>query len=106
MKKFLATIFLPFLFYSCTIHVDDLSFDDADFRVEETESSVFSSAQIREVEVKTQNGAIESSVWDDDSIQIVYEKWATGHNKSDAASNLQDIRISVDEDVVSGVLDV
>jgi hypothetical protein len=66
----------------------------------------FSSSQIQKVEVRTKNGAIESRAWDDDSIHIVFEKWATGDYTEEAEDNLDDIKIRVREDKASKVLDI
>jgi hypothetical protein len=101
MKRFLVIAILPFLVYACSIDV----WED-DVRVETEESRSFSSYRMHKVEVKTKNGAIQSRVWDDESISIEFEKWATGDDREEAEDNLDDIRIHIDEDTTSGVLDI
>ena len=71
MKKFSVMIFLPFLLYAC-----GSSKDSVDVRAEEPESRDFSSSQIQKLEVDTENGNIQSSARDDDSLTCP-EK--TGH---------------------------
>lgn len=100
MKRFLVITLLPFFFYACDI----ADVWDDDVRVEKRESRSFSSSQIREVEVRTENGRIESSVWDDDSIHVALEKWATGYDWEDAADNIDDIKVCISEDTIPGVL--
>jgi len=98
MKKCLIIIFLPFFLYACAEE------DKDDVRAEVEESRDFSSSQMQKVEVKNVNGSVESSVWDDDSIHVTFEKWATGDDKDDARENIDDIEISISEDTASGVL--
>jgi hypothetical protein len=100
MKKYLAITFLPFFLYACGTH----DFWRDDIRAERTESRSFPSSQIQKVEVETQNGGIESSVWDDDSVHVVFEKWATGDDREEAEDNIDDIKIHISEDAASGVL--
>jgi DUF4097 and DUF4098 domain-containing protein YvlB len=101
MKKLLVIMFIPFLFYACS------STDDTDdFRAEESESKDFSSSQMTKVEVKNINGSIKSSVWNDESIHVLFEKWATGNTEQEAEANIDDIVIFVSEDAVSGLLSI
>jgi DUF4097 and DUF4098 domain-containing protein YvlB len=58
------------------------------------------------VEVDTKNGAIETRAWDDNSIQVTFEKWATGDDIEEAEDRLDEIKISVSKDSSSGVLDI
>jgi hypothetical protein len=74
--------------------------------VEEKESRSFSASQMRKVEIVTRNGRIESNTWDDSSIHITFRKWATGDYVQEAEDNLLDIRISVSEDDISGILNI
>jgi len=103
MKKYLIFAFFPFLLYACTVVG---VWDDDNVRVEERETMDFSSSQIQKVEVSTKNGAIESRVWDDDSIHVVFERWATGDYTEEAEDNLDDIEIHVRENTASEVLDI
>jgi DUF4097 and DUF4098 domain-containing protein YvlB len=103
MKKCLMIIILPFLLYACSI--DDID-DMDDVRLEEEETRSFSSSRIREVEVETVNGSVECSVWDSDTIQVTFDKWATGDDKEEAEDRMDDIRISLSEDTGSGVLSI
>jgi hypothetical protein len=103
MKKYLIFAFFPFLLYACTVVG---VWDDDNVRVEERETMDFSSSQIQKVEVRTKNGAIESRVWDDDSIHVVFERWATGDYAEEAEDNLDDIEIHVRENTASKVLDI
>jgi hypothetical protein len=100
MKKLLVITLLPLFLYACD--ADDFWADD--IRAEDKESSTFSSEQIRKVEVTTKNGSIESSVWDDDSIHVVFEKWATGDDWEEAEDNLDDVKVHIREDTASEVL--
>ncbi|MFC1712770.1 DUF4097 domain-containing protein [Candidatus Poribacteria bacterium] len=99
MKKCLIIMLLPVFLYACAVVKDNV-------RETETESDEFSSLQLREVQVETKNGSIESSVWDDDRIYVTFEKWATGGNTQDAEDNLKDIEIHIDEDTESGTLSI
>jgi DUF4097 and DUF4098 domain-containing protein YvlB len=100
MRRLLIIILLPFFFYAC----DVADVWDDNVRAEKSESRSFSSSQIQKVEIETQNGSIESSVWDDDSVYLVFEKWATGDDREEAKDNLSDIKIYISEDTGSGVL--
>jgi DUF4097 and DUF4098 domain-containing protein YvlB len=102
MRKLLVITLLPFFFCACTV----ANFWENDVRAEDRESRSFSSSQIRKVEVNTKNGRIESSAWDDNSIYVVFEKWATGHDTEDAEGNVDDIKIYINEDNDSGVLSI
>ena len=93
---------LPLFLHAC-VTVDNV---DNDVRAVKIESDDFPASQMQKVEVKTRNGSIESDVWDDDSIHVVYEKWATGSDKQDAEDNLEDIEVHVEEDAASGVLSI
>lgn len=97
MQKFVYLAFLPFFFYACTVIQYDV-------REERREEKDFSSAQIQKVEIKTENGNIESSTWDLDYIHVVFEKSATGYNREAAWDNIDAIKISAN--VISGVLDL
>jgi hypothetical protein len=99
MRKYLVLFVLPFFLYACA---DDLWIDDV--RVEKTESREFSARRVGMFEITNKNGAIESSVWDEDSIYVEFEKWATGDSSFDARDNLNDIRIRTMEE--SGVLSI
>ncbi len=103
MKKYLVFAFFPFFLYACTVVG---IWDDDNVRVEERETMDFSSSQIQRIEVRTKNGAIESRAWDDDSIHVVFERWATGDYVEEAEDNLDDIEIHVREDKASKVLDI
>jgi DUF4097 and DUF4098 domain-containing protein YvlB len=103
MKKYLVFAFFPFLLYACTVVG---VWDDDNVRIEERETMDFSSSQVQKVEVRTKNGAIETRVWDDDSIHVVFEKWATGDHTEEAEDNLDDIKIHVRENTTSEVLDI
>jgi DUF4097 and DUF4098 domain-containing protein YvlB len=101
MKKFLVIMFLLFFLYACS------STDDTDdFRADESESKDFSSSQMTKVEVENVNGSIKSSVWSDESIHVLFEKWATGKTEQEAQANIGNIEIYVNEDAVSGVLSI
>jgi hypothetical protein len=100
MRKYLAIILLPFILYACT----EAHYWDNDVRVEDIETKQVSASPIRTVEVNTKNGAIETRAWDENSIQITFEKWATGDDVEEAEDKLDDIKVSVSRD--SGVLDV
>lgn len=99
MRKYLIIALLPLFVYACNI-VDD------DVQVYRRDSKTFSASQVGEVEVRTENGGIETTVWDDDSVQVVFEKWATGYDEEDAEDNVEDIRIYISEDTTSGVLSI
>jgi hypothetical protein len=103
MRKYLIFAFFPFFLYACTVVG---IWDDDNVRVEERETMDFSSSQIQKVEVRTKNGAIESRMWDDDSIQVVFERWATGDYTEEAEDNLDDVEIHVRENTASKVLDI
>jgi hypothetical protein len=102
MRRYLVIILLPFILYACT----EAHYWDNDIRVEEIETKQVSASQIRTVEVHTKNGAIETRAWDDNEIQITFEKWATGDDVEEAEDKLDDIKVSVSKDSGSGVLDV
>lgn len=106
MKKLFAIALLPFFLYACTIEVDDIGIGDANVRAVETETSDFPSADIQKVEISTENGSIETDVWNDDTIDITFEKWATGYDEEDAIENIRDVEIHVDKDTHSGVLNI
>ncbi len=93
MKKFLVIALFPFLLYACA----STDTTDDDRRAEKTETEDFSSSGMERVEVKTENGSIETSIWDEDSIHVVFEMWATGLDKQDAEGNLDDIDISISD---------
>jgi hypothetical protein len=100
MRKLIVITMLPLFLYAC----DVADIWENDVRVEERESEDFSSSRIQNVQVETQNGSIESSVWDDDSIHVVFGKWATGYDREDAEDNLDDIEIYTSRDTDAGVL--
>jgi len=101
MKRFLVIMFLPFLLYACS------STDDTDdSRADKSESRDFPSSQMTKVEVENVNGSIRSSVWSDESIHVLFDKWATGDTEQEAQANIDDIKISVSEDTISGVLSI
>jgi hypothetical protein len=100
MKRYLLVFLLPFLLYACT--VSDPWNDD--FRMEESQTKTYSSSQIEVVKVETQNGSIESTVWNDDSIHVVFDKWATGHDIEDAEDNVDEIKIRTSRNSASGTL--
>ncbi len=102
MSKYLVIILLPFLLYACEITGPW----DNNVRAKETVSKDFSSSQIQEVAVKTQNGTIETSAWDDNSIHVTFEKRATGHDTEDAEDNVDDIKIHTSRNTASGVLTI
>ena len=102
MKKFLVIMFLPFFLYACS-STDDTD-DTDDFRADESESRDFPSSQMTKVEVKNINGSIRSSVWSDELIYVLFDKWATGNTEQEAQANIDDIKIYVSEDDVPGVL--
>lgn len=104
MKKFLPIVFVPFLLYACGSSTeDDVS---GDIRAKEEDLRDFSASQMQKMKVKTKNGDVKSSAWDDDSIHVVFEKWATGDNEEDAGRNINDITMSITEDTASGVLNI
>ena len=99
MKKILVIVLLPLFLYACSS--TDITDDDG--RAEKTETEDFASSGIERVEVRTENGSIEVSAWDENSIHVVFEMWATGLDKQDAENNLDDIDISIsdtDSDVI------
>ena len=99
MKKFLVIALLPLFLYACA----STDSTDDDLRAEKTETEDFLSSGMERVEVKTENGSIETSIWDENSIHVVFEMWATGLDKQDAEDNLDDIDISIsgtDSDVL------
>jgi hypothetical protein len=100
MKKYLVLVLLPFFIYGCC--ESDLWNDDT--RAEETGSKSFSSSQMQRVKVDTRNGSIESSVWDDNSIHVSYEKWATGDNREEALDHLEDVKVTFSRNTASGTL--
>jgi hypothetical protein len=102
MRRYLPIILLPFILYACT----EAHYWGDDVRVEDIETKQFSASRIRVVEVNTKNGAIETRAWDDNSIQVTFEKWATGDDVGEAEDRLDDIKVSVSRDSGSGVLDV
>ena len=104
MKKFLVIVFLPFLLYACS-STDDTD-DTDDFRADKSESRDFPSSQMTKVEVENVNGSIRSSVWSDESIHVLFDKWATGGTEQEAQANIDDIKITVSEDDVPGVLSI
>ena len=71
MKRLLMVIFVPFFLFACSSADDDLS---GDVRAEEEESKDFSSSQIQDIRVKTTNGSIMSSAWDDNSIHVLLKR--------------------------------
>ena len=99
MGKYLIITLLPLFLHAC-VTIDN------DVRAVKVESDDFPAPQMQKVEVKTRNGSIESDVWDDDSIHVVYEKWATGSDEQDAEDNLKDIEVRVEENAASGVLSI
>ena len=100
MKECLIVILLPVFFHACTVVNDRI-------RATEIESKEISpAAQIQKIEVQTENGSIESRVWDDDAIHATFEKWATGSDRKDAENNINDIRIHTSEDANTGLLSI
>ena len=99
MRKYMIIILLPLFLHAC-VTIDN------DVRAVKTESDDFPASQMQKVEVKTRNGSIESDVRDENSIHVVYEKWATGSDNQDAEDNLKDIEVHVKEDAASGVLSI
>ena len=102
MRKSLAVALLPLFLYACA----EVNYWNDDTRVEESESKVFSTSNIRRVNVNTKNGAIETRAWNDDSIHATFEKWATGDDVDEAEDNLDDIEVSVSRNSSTGVLDI
>jgi len=102
MRKYLAIALIPLFLYGC---IEFHNWDD-DTRVEESESKVFSTSNIRRVNVNTKNGAIETRAWNDDSIHATFEKWATGDDVDEAEDNLDDIKVSINRNSGTGVLDI
>jgi DUF4097 and DUF4098 domain-containing protein YvlB len=105
MRKYLVIILLPFLLYACDVDIDGID-DMDDVRVEEEDTRSFSSSQIKEVEVETINGSVECSVWDSDTIQVTFDKWATGDDREEAEDRMDDMKISISEDTGSGTLSI
>lgn len=101
MRRFLVVALLPLFLYACSIDV----WEDG-VRMERSESRGFSAYQMRKVEMRTKNGSIESRVWNDDSIHVVFERWATGNDREEALERLDDIKIRISEDTGSGVLSI
>ena len=99
MRGYIIITLLPLFLHAC-VTIDN------DVRAVKTESDDFPASQMQKVEVKTRNGSIESDVRDDDSIHVVYDKWATGSDDQDAADNLKDIEVRVKEDNDSGILSI
>jgi DUF4097 and DUF4098 domain-containing protein YvlB len=102
MRKYLAVALLPLFLYACT----EVHYWNDDTRAEESESKVFSTSNIRKVNVNTKNGAIETRAWDDDSIHATFEKWATGDDMDEAEDNLDDIEVSVSRNSNAGTLNI
>lgn len=73
--------------YACT----ETNYRDDDTQVEETETKSFSASNIQKREINTKNGIIETRAWNDDSIHVTFEKWATGDDVEEAEDNLDDI---------------
>ncbi|MFC1716838.1 DUF4097 domain-containing protein [Candidatus Poribacteria bacterium] len=102
MRKYLVIALLPLFLYACA----ETNYWGNDLRVEDSETKTFSASNIQRVEINTKNGAIETRAWNDDSIHITFEKWATGDDVEEAEDNLDDIEILVDRNSSSGVLDI
>jgi len=96
MRKCIVIVFIPLFLYACGA--------SDEVRVEKTESREFSSSQIREIELKTENGVVKGNARSGDSIYVVFDKWATGNDREDAEDNLKDIEILITEDTASEVL--
>ncbi len=94
MKKFPVIVLLPLLFSSCV--VVDLSDDDVKF--EKREIKNFSVSELSVLELRNESGDIESETWDEDYIQITFEKSAIGRDRNDAENNIKDIKINIYED--------
>lgn len=100
IRKIPIFFLLPLLFSSCV--VIDLSDDDVKF--EKREIKNFSISKLSRLEVRNENGDIESRTWDEDYIRITFEKSATGRDRDDAEGNISDIKINIYEDTDSKAL--
>lgn len=102
MRKYLILALLPLVFSACTVSLDGID----DFRADKVQSMDFSASNMRKVIANTENGRIESNVWDKNSINVMFKKWATGNDDKDAEDNVDDIDINIVEDKNSGVLNI
>jgi DUF4097 and DUF4098 domain-containing protein YvlB len=102
MRRYLIVALLPLFLYACA----ETHYWDNDLRVEETETKTFSASNIKRVEVNTKNGAITTRAWNDDSIHVTFDKWATGDDVEEAEDNMDEIEISINRNSGSGVLDI
>jgi DUF4097 and DUF4098 domain-containing protein YvlB len=102
MRKYLVIALLPLFLYACS----EIHYWDDDTRVEESETKKFSASNIRKVEVHTKNGSIETRAWNENSIHVTLERWATGDDEEEAEDRLDDIEVSINKNSGSGVLDI
>lgn len=106
MKRFLilalGLVLMPLVFGACSVNFDGID----DFRAEKVQSMDFSTSNMDKVVVNTENGRVESNVWNKDSISVMFKKWATGGFDGNAEDNVNNIEINVIEDRNSGVLDI
>jgi len=99
MRKFSVIMLVAFLLYACGSSSEDV-------REVETESRDFSTSQIQKLKIDTENGNIENFALGDDEIHVVLEKWATGNDAEEARSNIDDIKVSIEEDNSSRSLNI
>ena len=97
-------VFVPFFLIACTI--DTGIFKDDDVKARSSVSKKFSASKVKRLEASTSNGKIKSEVDNVDSIEVVFDKWATGHDEDDAKANLDDIKIYIDNDSSIGILKI
>jgi hypothetical protein len=96
MKTLLFFMLLPLFIYGCTMEGSIWLGDDV--RASEKEFKNFSSKQIQRVEIINSNGFIKTDISNDDSIEVIFEKWVTGDDEYDAEDNLDNVKIYTEKD--------